>query len=417
MPTAVLDDWPQGREAALSLTFDDGLSSHWEIAAPALTVREWGATFFVITDSVDWAGVVAAAAAGHEIGSHSTTTAKLVTGGSRPFALVADVDARLAESRAEIESRLAAVRPGYQTVSFAYPQGLTSAESDDTNLPTRVLETYPFARTAGGNGNATFSLDWAYRYEGAWRTPRQAGPRPDLAFGWISLSLNVGSTTPAATLSTTLGDALAARQWAVLLWHGVDASAFPTQLDAIGGVADRLWLAPFGRVAGYVAARDALLARGGPVVTAVGGGFEVSVDDGRAGDFESEPLSLLVTLPDGQTAEGWIFTQGDDSLEPVVDGSLVRLRVVPDERPVVLTPLGLPPERRVTLQAERQAEGLRLRWDERVGHTYRLETATTPAGPWLPGEPWSAETDAPAESTQPTQAEAGFWRLVETPQP
>ncbi len=65
--------WPGGARAAVSLTYDDGLESHLQYAAPAVAARGWRGNFFVTLENmedrlVDWQGV---AAQGHEIGNHT----------------------------------------------------------------------------------------------------------------------------------------------------------------------------------------------------------------------------------------------------------------------------------------------------------------------------------------------------------
>lgn len=61
-----------GHKAATSLTFDDGDSSHLDVAVPELNRRHMHGTFFLIANHIDrkddWRKVLAA---GHEIGNHT----------------------------------------------------------------------------------------------------------------------------------------------------------------------------------------------------------------------------------------------------------------------------------------------------------------------------------------------------------
>ncbi|MCD8483122.1 MAG: polysaccharide deacetylase family protein [Verrucomicrobia bacterium] len=141
--------WRGDATAALSLTFDDSLPSHWSVAVPALNEKGMRATFFVITGSTDWESARLAALAGHEIGSHSTTDAKLVTPAPRPHQLVAGAENIIQLARQTIETEIGQVVPGYRALSFAYPYGITSLESDDTHLPDLVARYHWAARTAG----------------------------------------------------------------------------------------------------------------------------------------------------------------------------------------------------------------------------------------------------------------------------
>lgn len=66
-------DWPDGRKAAIVLTYDDSLPSQLDIAAPQLEAAGFRGTFFLNgtfsqTDVPRWRRL---SAAGHELGNHS----------------------------------------------------------------------------------------------------------------------------------------------------------------------------------------------------------------------------------------------------------------------------------------------------------------------------------------------------------
>jgi peptidoglycan-N-acetylglucosamine deacetylase len=67
--------WPDGKKAAVSLTFDDARASQVDVGIPLLNGQGVRATFYVQPEGVRkrLAGWKAAIAAGHEIGNHSTT--------------------------------------------------------------------------------------------------------------------------------------------------------------------------------------------------------------------------------------------------------------------------------------------------------------------------------------------------------
>jgi len=66
--------WPDGRRAAVSLTYDDALPVHHEAVAPALEAHGLRGTFYtpinsgLVDDPAAWSRV---AAAGHELGNHT----------------------------------------------------------------------------------------------------------------------------------------------------------------------------------------------------------------------------------------------------------------------------------------------------------------------------------------------------------
>ena len=117
--------WPQGKRAAVSLTFDDARASQLDAGIPILNEYGTKATFYVSMENAEKRvdGWKAVAAAGHEIGNHSMRHA--CTGNfpwSRQKALedytLAQMAAELDEASAKVESLLS-VRP----LTFAYPCG------------------------------------------------------------------------------------------------------------------------------------------------------------------------------------------------------------------------------------------------------------------------------------------------------
>lgn len=71
--------WPDGKKAAVSISFDDNLVSQLDIAMPEMEKYEFKGTFFIVAQWLDdfavWDGLAkrwrGAAQRGHEIGSHS----------------------------------------------------------------------------------------------------------------------------------------------------------------------------------------------------------------------------------------------------------------------------------------------------------------------------------------------------------
>lgn len=119
--------WPNGKRAALSLSFDDGRPSQMDAGLPVLSETGLKVTFYVVPSAIEKRQTAwrAAAQAGHEIGNHSLMHA--CTGNfawSRQKALedytLARLDAELEQAGAEIR-RITGVLP----TTFAYPCGQT----------------------------------------------------------------------------------------------------------------------------------------------------------------------------------------------------------------------------------------------------------------------------------------------------
>lgn len=68
-------EWPEGKKAALSLSFDDARGSQIEIGIPILDKHNVNATFYIVECTYEkrvdaWKGV---AASGHELGNHTVS--------------------------------------------------------------------------------------------------------------------------------------------------------------------------------------------------------------------------------------------------------------------------------------------------------------------------------------------------------
>ena len=117
--------WPEGKRAAISLTFDDARFSQVERGLPILDEYGTKATFYVSMGSLEkrleaWK---AAVANGHEIGSHSLVHP---CSGNFPFARERALeDYTLDQMRAELRQASDTIEDllGVRPVSFAYPCG------------------------------------------------------------------------------------------------------------------------------------------------------------------------------------------------------------------------------------------------------------------------------------------------------
>ncbi|RPJ22333.1 MAG: polysaccharide deacetylase, partial [Planctomycetaceae bacterium] len=118
-------EWPEGRRAAVSLSFDDARASQLDAGIPILDAHGVKATFYVSMDGLEkrLPGWKAVAAAGHEIGNHSI---RHPCSGNFSWSKVkaledytpAQMAAELDAANAKIESLL-----GVHPVTYAYPCG------------------------------------------------------------------------------------------------------------------------------------------------------------------------------------------------------------------------------------------------------------------------------------------------------
>ncbi|MBN2152804.1 MAG: polysaccharide deacetylase family protein [Candidatus Lokiarchaeota archaeon] len=130
---AWVTDWPDERSSALSLTFDDGYSCHYEHLGPVLKEHGLKATFFVVSGWLDdpstskyagrigtWAGFQQLAIDGHEIGSHSVAHPRLTRLPTGSEDRAGSLLYELAESKRAIERHV----PTRACTSIAYPYAL-----------------------------------------------------------------------------------------------------------------------------------------------------------------------------------------------------------------------------------------------------------------------------------------------------
>lgn len=123
--TAGAFHWPEGKRVAVSLSFDDARASQVDVGMPILNKHRAKATFFLNPGRMERQldGWKKAAAAGHEIASHSTSHPCTL---NYPFSAknalenytLSKMEEDLDHASAELE-RLTGVRP----VTFAYPCG------------------------------------------------------------------------------------------------------------------------------------------------------------------------------------------------------------------------------------------------------------------------------------------------------
>lgn len=233
--------WPDGKLAAVSLTYDDAIPSQRLHAAPALD--KWGlkATFFLTGKSdelreqrVHWSGLLAD---GHELGAH---TIKHPCDKKFDWVPMGDalqdydlprMQAELEENRTLLE-KLGATDP----LSFAYPCGESKLGQPPTSyaplvngmfLSARVLEERTFDPVSDDLG----------------RVP----------------SIN-GAQSKEALLAV-LDEAERQGRWLVFCFHGVGGDYLSVALAdhdallaALSERSERVWTAPYTRVAQFIEA-------------------------------------------------------------------------------------------------------------------------------------------------------------------
>ena len=238
-------EWPNGRRAALSLSFDDGRATQMDAGLPVLGQLGLKVTFYVVPSAIERRQTAwrAAAQAGHEIGSHSLNhpcTGNF--GWARRKALedytLPQMDRELEQAGVEIK-RITGVMP----TTFAYPCGQTFV----------------------GRGAATASyvplISRRFLAGRLW----QGETANDPAFVDLSQVHAVSmDDRDLASLRPMLDAAADEGRWLVLAGHDIGDQPAPqtTRVSLLRALAEYVgaaergyWVAPVGTVAEYVAKR------------------------------------------------------------------------------------------------------------------------------------------------------------------
>lgn len=243
--------WPAGQEAAISLSFDDGMVSQREVGVPLL--NRWGiqGTFYV-NPREDYRDALAAwqpaVASGHEIGNHTVSHPC-----SKNFPFISENNRRGLEEMtweemdwevAEAGRRLAEVLAQPEPVSFAYPcyQPFIGRGATRKSYVPLVLNHCVAGRGRGERSNDPRYCDLGYLW--SWPCERLTG----------------------AHLIGLVEQAAAEGRWAILTFHGIHEghlSVAEGDLDELCAYLARhrarIWTAPVATVARWVAEQQAKL--------------------------------------------------------------------------------------------------------------------------------------------------------------
>ena len=211
-------DYKDGKECAVSLTFDDSMKEHYTIVAPELEKRGFRGTFWMCggwmpaepqydTTHFTWAEAKEMSDKGHEMSNHSW---------SHPNMTTLSEDELKEQIRKNDEAILANL--GKPSTTFCFPY---NAYND------AVL-----AEVMKGRIGARLKEFWLG-----------------------------GQHSPKEYLHKQIEDALAAGSWIVGMTHGInygydcyeDASEFTDFLDYLKSLEDRIWIGTFRDVAAYTA--------------------------------------------------------------------------------------------------------------------------------------------------------------------
>ena len=251
-----------GKRAAVSFTFDDGSANQVGCAMPMLEQHGFRGTFFLVAGRVPdetapaapgptWAAWRAAAERGHEIGNHSMTHANLVKVSDG-----AKLTNEIVRSSQLIEEKI-----GAPPVSFAYPFCAADARVTAIAMSCHVVVRGYKPLYGGGDFSAGKANAWidAAISNGTWHTALLHGVGQEKAYRPIGLA------------------------------------ALREHLSHVAELGHDLWVATYGEVGRYTAARDAaqvtVLKQGDNELT-----FAVTLDP-HTDRLSGVPLTVIIPAP------------------------------------------------------------------------------------------------------------------------
>jgi peptidoglycan/xylan/chitin deacetylase (PgdA/CDA1 family) len=241
--------WPQDRLSAISLTFDDAMNTHLDVARPILRKHHLTGTFFVSTAREswlnrrqEWQGL---AEEGDELGNHTVNhpcLLEIIEPHSQSYT-PAMMETEVRDAAQEI-ARMVHKQRG---LTFAYPCGNMSfgppdEQARNTALYMRYVAEHSFGARGAGGGGAQDPDEMSVL------TVADLGPTAGKDFlGLLALAK----------------PALKGHIWGVYCFHGIGGEWLSVTGDAFDELASYLerhseiWTAPFGDVLRYIQERKA----------------------------------------------------------------------------------------------------------------------------------------------------------------
>ncbi len=233
--------YPEGKQGAFSLTFDDGITSQLERAIPMMNDCGLRTTFYLGLGGEDWEERWApwreVAASGHELGSHGTThmCSRVLRDHLKARSLEDCTLAEMEEDIALAAQRLRQLVPQQRDTSFAYPCYQTHVGEDHNRQSyVPIVAKYHIAGRAGRSELANHPLTASLACLSSWGGERAWGPTL------------VGLAERCATEG----------KWGIMNFHGINEGHltvaevdFAELCRHLQLHSDRIWTAPVAEVA------------------------------------------------------------------------------------------------------------------------------------------------------------------------
>jgi len=284
-PKATITTWPQGRSAAISLTFDDSINTDLDFAGPILKKHHLNGTFFVTTGMGPWEKRKPEwkqlAQDGNELANHTVHHPCLlpeITPHSQ------DYTPEMMESEVAGAARqITELLNTHRGLTFAYPCGNMSFGRPQDEVKNAAL----YARYVSGHAFGARGVGMGAVSSDELNVLDISDLGPTAGKGFIDL---LKMAEPA----------LGAHNWGVYCFHGVGGDWLSVTPDALDELTDYLvrhkevWTATFGDVLRYIQERKAASI---DVKQANAGGFTIAMGWPLDQQVYDVPLTLQMELP------------------------------------------------------------------------------------------------------------------------
>lgn len=289
--------YKDGKQCAISFTYDDGMLCQYTDIAPELEKRGFRGTFWIIGANMgkndvgypwmSWEQVADLAKRGHEISNHTWNHPSL------PSLTIDSVAQELKLCDDKIEEVT-----GKRPVSMAYPYNAMSpevvAKCEENRVGTRTFQT--------GHGQ------------------KNSFTTPDSMRVWLKGLLENGEWGVTMTHGTTYG------------WDMWDRPEELYQFyDEVKAQLDSVWVAPFGEVAAYIKERDAATVE----VEGTSKTLKLTVRHSLDAALFNQPLTISVK--GGDWSEVQAFSMGAGVIDVLNRGTELLVTVNPGDEPIVLS--------------------------------------------------------------------------------
>ncbi len=239
--------WPDGKKAAIVLTYDDGLASHRNIVVSQLDKKGMKGTFFLYGQTISWRDMPEwkrISSSGHELGNHSVYHPCLeITKESNPCTSLEYYTVQTMLREIAVMNQFLYGIDGRDTIrTYAYPCGQTITGGEDYSVPLERSGLISFARGGGGNPVIT-DLEQLNHF----KVP--------------ALAANTGESSE--RLINFIEEVVRQGGLGVFIFHGVggdylDISAEVHQeiIDYLDDHASDIWVAPFREVMEYISTQN-----------------------------------------------------------------------------------------------------------------------------------------------------------------